>query len=217
MKIKSLIYLSLLSMCISLSGCSKHEEVVVSSADFGESESTEENVNKDYSIDIEQQTLSDYIYETEGVDKKVEKSLKSNIQVIEDNQKELKDTLGNNYVNESINNNSDYEQITDDILVSSMRNQIFSGEINQSAIDNLNVFIEDNFIDMSQDEKQLIYNYILECWDNYNKIQESLAALPESEHWTEKELQENPDLKNYSRSEIEYIDNYHKEHFGKEK
>lgn len=49
MKIKSLIYLSLLSMCISLSGCSKHVEVPVSSADFGaveESSSLVENSDK---------------------------------------------------------------------------------------------------------------------------------------------------------------------------
>jgi hypothetical protein len=68
----------------------------------------------------------------------------------------------------------------------------------------LDEFIDENF-DVSEELKAKIHDYITECWEDYSYIQESLANLPPEETWSDDELEQNPDLRNYSRSEVEYM------------
>lgn len=202
-------------MC--LSGCSKHEEVVVSSADFGELESTEEHsdnfkIEGDFGgrFDSRETTKSQKQIEKENLKEK--ESLEEIISSIENQKSEVLNTDKVDSINSEYNNISiEYLEELNDGLVLSMKQQIYNGEILQKDMDTITFFIDENF-DVSNDIKIAIKDYLKDCWKDYLSIQESLASLLPEETWNSDELKKNPDLKNYSRSEYEFIQKIGEEH-----
>lgn len=100
-----------------------------------------------------------------------------------------------------IDSNGDISVITDlgDGLVLSMRDQIWSGLIDEEGMEGLEDFVNEYFTDESAENKAAIIEYINGVWDDYTKNQESLAALPPEETFSAEELAEHPEWANYSR------------------
>lgn len=220
MKRKHLFVLTiLLSLC--LSGCNKDIDSTISSIDFGESESTKENTEENFDnfkiegdfggyFDSKETTKSQKQIEKENLKEK--ESLEEIISSIENQKSEVLNTDKVDSINSEYNNISiEYLEELNDGLVLSMKQQIYNGEILQKDMDTIKDFIDDNF-DETDNVKIAIKDYLNDCWKDYLSIQESLASLPPEETWNFDELKKNPDLKNYSRSEYEFIQKIGEEH-----
>lgn len=219
------VYCLLLST-LCLSGCKK-EEVLDKPVDFGVI-TDEESTTFDFGVSVDSND-DFYIYDNlngefdtfetksvlskeereENIEKEVSDVRESISDYIEEVEKE-KSELGINkkenveFQTNLFNDTSELDDLGDG-LVASMKSQIYNGEILQEDIDNVKSFIDENFSSESEEVRDEIYNYIISCWEDYNVLQESLAALPPEETWSSEELQKNPDLINFSRSEYEYI------------
>lgn len=225
---KNLKYILLSSLLVlSLSACSKdepkspenfgtNETTVVESTsetkDSGDKFSMEENFGGRY--DTEEETKSseeiaeEQKKEAESLGARLEEIEKEKREVLGQTESNTKSVLEDTYVD---SNNKEYsleqlEELNNGLLIS-MRDQIYNGEIVQEDIDTVSIFIDENFGTESEEIQSAIEDYINDCWKDYSAMQESLANLPPEETWSAEELAENPDLKNFSRSEFEYIQN----------
>lgn len=225
---KLMLYLCCGLTLFSISGCGKKEEVLDKPVGFGDGKeivetSAQESSEDAYAIydnlggqyDTKETTEVPKVLSDEEVDKRlqeVEESVEVYLKEIEEEKKEYfgegYKTNEINLVDEYIIDSSGEEVYIEDVgngLVGSMRDQIYDGLITDVGMSKLDSFIDENFPNESDETKQKIRDYMDYCWEDYTEMQESLAALPPEETWSEEELAENPDLKYYSRSEIDYL------------
>lgn len=222
-------YLLLVSsiFVLGLTGCSKKETVVESSVDFGELESTAEEIETTKDIfAVDDPNIKGYeIRETTARETATslspEEQESSAIALMEfaeseaeSKRRKMAEALGQEYTEYEeteeetyISAEGDISSITDlgDGLVLSMRDQIWSGLIDEEGMEGLEDFVNEYFTDESAENKQAIMDYINSEWHSYTKIQESLAALPSDETFSPEELAERPEWSNYSRKEVAYL------------
>lgn len=229
-KINNKLYL--LSLCLllllSLSGCKK--KVADKPIGFGEGKEVIETSVQESTEDLEKFAMEGNLggrYDTKETTKSQEQILKEQEEekesldsVLESITEEKEKVLGTEIsteanIEETIKSDSGNIEYLEDVgngLVASMREQIYDGLIDEDGMNDLGIFISENFSNESSEVQQQIHDYITACWHDYCAIQESLANLPPEETWSEEELKKNPNLKNFSRSEYEYIQKVGEEH-----
>lgn len=225
MKRKFLLTIMLFCLLCSITACGQ-KEIIESTEDFEEIEQTEEHTEDEFAIN--DKNVPGYEVRETKATKETQKQLSQEEmesiaieeqESIVEKQKEIDkkkaEALGQEYKETEpyeevyIIDSSGEEVWIEDIgegLVGSMREQVWSGLIDENGMSTIDFFIDENFPDESSETKKAIKAYIEKQWEDYNVKLESIAALPPEETWSEKELEENPDLYWFSRSEMEYLD-----------
>lgn len=213
----------ILCLAVIFTGCSK-KEPAVSTEETIETEHTEETTEDEFAINNKnvpgyevretkktketQRQLSQEEIESEAIERQ-----ESVVAKQKEIDKAKAEALGQTYEETEIYEETYVVDATgeevwiEDIgdgLVGSMREQVWSGSITEEGMKELEGFIDANFSNESSETKKAIKAYITEQWEEYNTKLESLAALPPEETWSEKELEENPNLYWFSRSEVDY-------------